>query len=286
MRRRILNPGFFDNEELGALEPFARILFAGLWCYADREGRFKWQPTLIHSKIFPWDDTGCDTAILLESLRVSSLVVRYNVNGNEYGWIPTFLDYQTPHRREMASKIPAYEEGEPRADPGTDPGQSRDSPGTDQGHAVFVPVSVPVLKLHSSSSIEAAELLKGLLLREQPKAKIPKEIIEAKRSWASEIDRMIRIDNRDPPEILKMIQWLYTKNLENEIQFVVKSAKSLRTKYDRIETQMKKHQPRRVEDPHKDRECKGQCKSWWSTMEVDERGWCENCQRDETLSPD
>lgn len=278
MRSRILKPGFFDNPVLGKLDPFARILFAGLWCYADREGRFKWEPERIKVKLLPYD-IGCDVPDLLESLRVSSLVVQYSVNGEEYGQVVKFKEHQRIHRRESPSKLPACENGDVRDSPRTGQGQSKASPRCP------VSASTSVIKLHSSSSIEAARLLKDLLLREQPNAKIPKELIEGKRSWAAEIDRMIRIDNRDPPEILKMIRWLYNENLQNEIQFVVKSAQSLRKKYDRIETQMKKHQPRRAEDPLRDRYCKGPCGSWWSTMETDARGWCENCQRDETLSP-
>lgn len=38
------------------------------------------------------------------------------------------------------------------------------------------------------------------------------------------------------------------------------------------------------EDPHKHLKCV-KCQSWWSTMERNEKGLCENCQRDETLSP-
>ena len=37
------------------------------------------------------------------------------------------------------------------------------------------------------------------------------------------------------------------------------------------------------EDPHKDVKCV-RCKSWWSTMERNEEGLCENCQR-ETIPP-
>lgn len=278
MRSRTLKPGFFENEELGELEPLARLLYAGLWCYADREGRFRWIPTLIGAKIFPYDNhISSEIHSLLASLRDTSLIMQYSVNGKEYGYIPKFAEHQRIHPRESPSKIPPYEEGEPRASPGQTQGEPKDKPRC--------PVSTSTSTSICSSSIEAAQLLKDLLLKEKANAKVPADLIAGKNSWANEIDRMVRIDNRDPPEILKMIRWLYNENLENEIQFVVQSAQSLRKKYDRIETQMKKHEPRRPEDPLKDKYCKGKCGSWWSTMELDERGWCENCQRDETLSP-
>ena len=37
-RARILKPGFFANELLADINPYGRLLFAGLWTLADREG--------------------------------------------------------------------------------------------------------------------------------------------------------------------------------------------------------------------------------------------------------
>ena len=41
MRQRILHPGYFKDAKLLALPPLHRILFAGLWCCADREGKLR-----------------------------------------------------------------------------------------------------------------------------------------------------------------------------------------------------------------------------------------------------
>ena len=40
-RARLLKPGFFTNEDLCELPAFGRLLFAGLWTIADREGRLE-----------------------------------------------------------------------------------------------------------------------------------------------------------------------------------------------------------------------------------------------------
>lgn len=40
-RARYIKPGFFTNERVGELDPLDRILWQGLWCHADREGRLK-----------------------------------------------------------------------------------------------------------------------------------------------------------------------------------------------------------------------------------------------------
>ena len=51
MRARNLKPGFFQNEYLADLPPLARILFCGLWCSADRNGRLEYRPKKIKAEI-------------------------------------------------------------------------------------------------------------------------------------------------------------------------------------------------------------------------------------------
>ena len=59
VRARNLKPGYFKNEGLADLPPLARILFAGLWGMADREGRLEDRPKRIKAEILPYDN--CDT---------------------------------------------------------------------------------------------------------------------------------------------------------------------------------------------------------------------------------
>ena len=105
MRARNLKPGFFKNELLAELSSQARLLFAGLWCYADREGRFEWRPKRIQAEIFPYENK-CDINRLLMSLHEKKLIGKYNQNGNFYGFIPNFLKHQNPHPHEAKSTIP------------------------------------------------------------------------------------------------------------------------------------------------------------------------------------
>lgn len=106
MRARNLKPGFFKNEELAKLSPMARLLFAGLWCYADREGRFEWRPKRIKVEILPYEEN-CDINRLLMSLHDKKLIVKYNQNGDNFGFIPNFLKHQNPHPHEAKSNIPS-----------------------------------------------------------------------------------------------------------------------------------------------------------------------------------
>jgi hypothetical protein len=105
VRTRSLNPGFFKNEELAELDPWARLLFEGLWCMADREGRLEDRPKRIKGEIFPYDNV--DAEPLLAALAAGGFIVRYEVENSRYIAIPAFLKHQHPHVKERPSTIQA-----------------------------------------------------------------------------------------------------------------------------------------------------------------------------------
>jgi hypothetical protein len=104
-RSRNIKPGYFQNEDLAECHPLARILFAGLWCEADRAGRLEDRPKRIKAAVLPYDN--CDVDELLEQLRVRGFIERYEVDGKRYIQIVEFAKHQTPHIKEAASTIPA-----------------------------------------------------------------------------------------------------------------------------------------------------------------------------------
>jgi hypothetical protein len=104
MRARNIKPGFFDNEELAECDPLARILFAGLWCMADREGRLEDRPKRIKAKVLPYDQ--CDISKLLQELIDAQFLQRYEVEGKQYIQIVNFAKHQKPHHMEHESVIP------------------------------------------------------------------------------------------------------------------------------------------------------------------------------------
>ena len=111
MRARNLKPGFFQNEYLAELQPLARILFCGLWCSADRNGRLEYRPKKLKAEILPYDDV--DVALLVKDLETSPdrFIYRYTVAGREYIQISNFSSHQEPHPREKAL-WPAPEEAD------------------------------------------------------------------------------------------------------------------------------------------------------------------------------
>lgn len=104
-RSRNIKPGFFKNDLLAQCHPLARILFAGLWCEADREGRLEDRPARIKAECLPYDE--CDTNALLGALADRDFITRYEANGKRYIAINEFLVHQNPHQREVPSVIPA-----------------------------------------------------------------------------------------------------------------------------------------------------------------------------------
>ena len=53
-RIRYLKPEFFSDEDLARLPHSTRLTFAGLWCWADREGRLEDRPEFLKAMIFPY----------------------------------------------------------------------------------------------------------------------------------------------------------------------------------------------------------------------------------------
>ncbi len=103
-RSRNIKPGFFLNEPLARCEPFARILFSGLWCIADREGRLADAPRRIKAELLPYDD--CDPDNLLQQLHDNGMILRYEKGGAKYIQIINFAKHQDPHYKEKQSVIP------------------------------------------------------------------------------------------------------------------------------------------------------------------------------------
>lgn len=106
MRSRNIKPTFFKNDLLAEISPEGRLLFIGLWCLADREGRLEDRPKRIKGELFPFDSF--DVEKLLQGLCYLGFIIRYESQGNRYIWIPNFEKHQSPHYSEKNSIIPPY----------------------------------------------------------------------------------------------------------------------------------------------------------------------------------
>lgn len=119
MRSRSLKPGLFRNEILGNADPLVTILFEGLWCLADREGRLEDRPLRICAQVFPYrrqvTEKRCDR--MLQMLHDWVFIQRYEVAGRRYIQVVEFLKHQRPHSNEAPSIIPGLtsKDGAPRS---------------------------------------------------------------------------------------------------------------------------------------------------------------------------
>lgn len=107
-RIRTIKPEFFRHESLFEAERETglplRLAFAGLWTAADREGRFRWAPRQLKLDCLPYDDV--DFSRVLDALVSRGSIVKYAIDGKEYGCIPSWLTHQVINNRERPSDIP------------------------------------------------------------------------------------------------------------------------------------------------------------------------------------
>lgn len=109
MRIRTIKPEFFMHDRLFDLEDSTglpvRLGFIGIWCVADREGRFKWEPRRIGAQVLPYDNV--DFSRVLDALASRGFIVKYESAGRLYGYIPSFKSHQHINARETNSVLPA-----------------------------------------------------------------------------------------------------------------------------------------------------------------------------------
>lgn len=104
---------FFANE--AEVAPLARLLYAGLWMVADREGRLEERERGIKTMILPYDD--CEIGKLLIDLSIHGLIKRYPVEVAQdqrqkiFIQIVDWTKHNLPHATEPESTIPPCEAG-------------------------------------------------------------------------------------------------------------------------------------------------------------------------------
>jgi hypothetical protein len=103
MRARNIKPALFKNEVLGSADPLYTILFEGLWCMADREGRLEDRPARIKAEVFPYRNV--DIEALLGWLIEAHFIDRYTTKLGNVISVVEFLKHQRPHKNEPQSTL-------------------------------------------------------------------------------------------------------------------------------------------------------------------------------------
>lgn len=102
-RIRTIKPEYWTDEKIVELSFPARLLFIGLWNFADDEGRLVYSPKRLKMQIFPADDL--DVSELFGEIRGRLLAVVYEVDNVEYLQVVGFSKHQKIDRR-SPSKLP------------------------------------------------------------------------------------------------------------------------------------------------------------------------------------
>lgn len=91
-RIRTIKPSFFKNEDLADVPMSARLLFIGLWCLSDKEGRLEDRPKRIKAELFPYDSIEIDQQ--LSRLQSAGFIIRYEVGELKVIQIINFSKHQ------------------------------------------------------------------------------------------------------------------------------------------------------------------------------------------------
>lgn len=90
-RIRTIKPEFWTSGQIMECSPITRLLFIGLWNFADDKGRMTASPKKIRAQIFPADDvTPENINMMLSELSKNDLITLYECENIEYlqidGW--------------------------------------------------------------------------------------------------------------------------------------------------------------------------------------------------------
>ena len=128
----------------------ARLLFAGLWCLADRAGRLEDRPKRIRAEILPYDDGSVDD--MLDELDRAGFILRYQEEELRFIQVLNFTKHQNPHCREPKSMIPAP--GEHSAGTVQEQNEHRTGPADS---LLLIPDSLNLIPEKTSCSPSASE---------------------------------------------------------------------------------------------------------------------------------
>jgi hypothetical protein len=102
-RIRTIKPEFWTDERLTECSMSARLLFIGMWNFADDNGNLEYSAKRLKMQIFPADSI--DTQPLLNELLTHGMLIEYSVSGEKLLHIKGFRKHQVINRP-SATKIP------------------------------------------------------------------------------------------------------------------------------------------------------------------------------------
>lgn len=97
MRIRSIKPEYTTDRVTGRWALDLQMFYAALWCFADDDGRFEWEPDLIRAQLFPFHPD-LDVDGFLNRLVEAKRVRPYEVDGIRYGLVINLKKHQKPNK--------------------------------------------------------------------------------------------------------------------------------------------------------------------------------------------
>ncbi len=102
-----MKPETWADEKVGKISRDARLLFVVLITMADDEGRFRSLPSAVLGHGYPYDpDAARKLTRWMSELVEQRLVVIYEIDGVQYGWLPGWKAHQRINKA-SGSVLPA-----------------------------------------------------------------------------------------------------------------------------------------------------------------------------------
>ncbi len=106
MRKRMIDPEFWLDEELASIAPTARLLYIGLWNLCDDNyATLPNKPSWIKVQIFPYQSVNIPQ--LLNELSKIGKIVKFTSDKQEFWYVKNFFKYQRVEKPSKA-KYPKY----------------------------------------------------------------------------------------------------------------------------------------------------------------------------------
>lgn len=95
-RLRSIKPDFWSSEQVLSLSRDARLLFIGMWNFADDEGRIKLSPTTLKAQVFPGDDDATKSRMVewLSEIVRRKLLEPYTNDQELFGYVTGWKKHQ------------------------------------------------------------------------------------------------------------------------------------------------------------------------------------------------
>lgn len=249
MPNRIIKESIRESRSIDLLSDKAEILFYRLITYADDFGLFKSDPVLVNRALFPRKNYKNEqVSDWLDEVSETGMIIFYaGSDGEPYGFFSNWDKHQQQRAKRPKYPTPDEKIGEYFK-------SIKDLMGEiipNGNHMISDDVichrnpiqSNPIresnpnsresekLKIKNPDAISLTQFLYDLIKKNNPNARNPNL-----NSWAEEMDRIIRIDGRDPEDIRKVIAWCQTDSFwRGNILSVTK----LRKQYDQLWIKMK-----------------------------------------------